>query len=76
MTQATTPDPRPVPIKAYGLVIDNDNSFSLGEVEKFGYRVNSVRHSPILFIPTSNLSLGNTSVHGSRCFEMECGYQF
>lgn len=38
----------PVPISAHGLVIDNDNSFSLLDVKKYGYRVNSVSHSPAL----------------------------
>ena len=31
-----------MPISAHGLVIDNDNSFSLDEIEKYGYRANSV----------------------------------
>lgn len=34
----------PVPIKAHGLVIDHDNSFSLDEVAESGYWVNPVRH--------------------------------
>lgn len=37
--------PRPVPIKAHGLVIDNNNLFSLSEVDKLGYQVHSVRRS-------------------------------
>ncbi len=38
----------PTPISAHGLVIDNDNSFSLLDVKKYGYRVNSVSYSPSL----------------------------
>ena len=33
---------RPVPVSAHGLVIDYDNSFSLDEIEEYGYRANSV----------------------------------
>lgn len=29
-------------IKAFGLVIDNDNSFSTEDVKEYGYRINSV----------------------------------
>lgn len=36
----------PVPISAYGLVIDNDNSFSLVEASEDGYKINSVRYFP------------------------------
>ena len=38
----------PAPISSHGLVIDNDNSFSLVDVKKYGYRVNSVSDSPTL----------------------------
>lgn len=42
-TASASPNPTPpVPVSAHGLVIDNDNSFSLDEVEKYGYRANSV----------------------------------
>ena len=37
-----SPPPRQVLVKAHSLVINNDNSFSLNEVDDFGYQINSV----------------------------------
>ena len=59
-------DPRPVPIKAHGLVIDNDCSFSLVEVAESGDFVNPVRYSTSIHThTTSNYLLGNTTIYGS-----------
>lgn len=37
-------------IKAYGLVIDYDNSFSLDEMSEDRFKIHSVRHSPMLYV--------------------------
>ncbi|KJA22968.1 hypothetical protein HYPSUDRAFT_201776 [Hypholoma sublateritium FD-334 SS-4] len=40
-TALSASSPRPVPVKARGLVIDHDNSFALDEVAESGYFVNT-----------------------------------
>jgi hypothetical protein len=62
---SSTPRPRPSDIRPYGVTIDNDNSFSLDDVDKFGYRINSVRLIYSFIHTVSNLSLGNVTFHGS-----------
>lgn len=45
MNQPSTPNTKPLEIKAYGLAIDNDNLFSFSNVAKLGYWVKLVRDS-------------------------------
>lgn len=48
--QPSTSNSRSPTIKAYGLVIDYDNSFSLDEMSEDKFKIHSVRHSPMLYV--------------------------
>lgn len=49
-TALSTSVSRSSTIKGYGLVIDYDNSFSITEAMARNYKINSVRHSLMLFV--------------------------